>query len=200
MCGEMWKFNLIFLSAFTIIQSQYVSAQAKYSALSSFELIKVTDNDSVSFHLTSPEKPLTLFIFLSPECPLSKNYTLTLNNLFQQYDQQVQFYGCVSGKGFSYDEIRSFLSTYKILFPFFVDENKKLTNYISATVTPQVMLLDKNDEMIYKGAIDDWVQDLGKQKLNVSKHYLQDAIEAFLHHKPVAIKETKAYGCFINDY
>src|SRR6516164_4248036 len=136
MCSVMWKFNLIFLSAFTIIQSQYVSAQAKYSALSSFELIKVTDNDSVSFHLTSPEKPLTLFIFLSPECPLSKNYTLTLNNLFQQYDQQVQFYGCVSGKGFSYDEIRSFLSTYKILFPFFVDENKKLTNYISATVTP----------------------------------------------------------------
>jgi hypothetical protein len=200
MCSAMWKFSLIFLSAFTIIQSQYISAQTKFSALSSFELKKVTDKDPVSFHLTSSEKPLTLFIFLSPECPLSKNYTLTLNNLFQQYNQQVQFYGCVSGKGFSYDEIKSFVGTYKILFPFFVDENKKLTNYISATVTPEVMLLDKNDEMIYKGAIDDWVQDLGKQKLTVSKHYLQDAIESFLHHKPVAVKETKAYGCFINDY
>ena len=81
----MWKFNLILVSVLIIIQSQYISAQTKFSALSTFELKKVTENDPVSFHVTPSEKPLMLFIFLSPECPLSKNYTLTLNNLFCRF-------------------------------------------------------------------------------------------------------------------
>ncbi len=57
-----------------------------------------------------------------------------------------------------------------------IDKNKKLTKYIAATVTPEVMLLNGNGEMIYSGAIDDWIQELGKQKLKASRYYLQDAI------------------------
>jgi len=60
--------------------------------------------------------------------------------------------------------------------------------------------LNKKGEVVYKGAIDDWVQDLGKQKLTVSKHYLQDAINASLNNKEVTVKRTKAIGCLINDY
>jgi hypothetical protein len=46
--------------------------------------------------------------------------------------------------------------------------------------------------MVYKGAIDDWVQDLGKQKLTVSKYYLQDAINASLNNKEVTVKKNKS--------
>ena len=81
-----------------------------------------------------------------------------------------------------------------------VDKNKRLTKYIAATVTPEVMLLNGNGEMIYSGAIDDWVQELGKQKPKASKHYLQDAIAAWLSNKNVPVKKTIAYGCRINDY
>jgi thiol-disulfide isomerase/thioredoxin len=199
----MWKLNFILFSC--IVFSQSIIAQSKntklnLSVISSFELKKITDSNSISFTLPRPAKPLLLFIFLSPECPLSKNYTLTLNQLFNQYGDQVQFYGCVSGSGFSYAEIKSFINTYKVLFPMIVDKNKRLTKYIAATVTPEVMLLNRSGEMIYSGAIDDWIQELGKQKSKASKHYLQDAIAAGLSNKNIAVKKTIAYGCLINDY
>ena len=62
------------------------------------------------------------------------------------------------------------------------------------------MLLNRSGEMIYSGAIDDWIQELGKQKSKASKHYLQDAIAAGLSNKNIAVKKTIAYGCLINDY
>lgn len=202
----MWKLIFLLSVSVTIINAPYIIAQPKIDAIrklsviSSFHLQKVTDSNSISFRIPAPDKPLMLFVFLSPECPLSKNYTLTLNNLFQQYNQQVRFYGCISGSGFSLEEIKAFRSTYKVLFPFVIDENKKFTNYIAATVTPEVMLLNKEGEMVYSGAIDDWVQDVGIHKANVAKHYLQDAIAASLTNKEVPVKKTTAYGCLINDY
>ena len=199
----MWKLNFILFSCVLFFQS--IIAQPKktrfnLSVISSFELKKLTGSVDSSFTISRLAKPLLLFIFLSPECPLSKNYTLTLNQLFREYGEQVQFYGCVPGSGFSNTEIKSFINTYKILFPMITDKNKRLTKYIAATVTPEVVLLNKNGEMIYSGAIDDWVQELGKQKPKPSKHYLQDAIDAGLSNKDVAIKKTIAYGCRINDY
>ncbi len=199
----MWKlffFLLIIADSQCIIAQSASKDELKLSVISSFQLKKVTDSNSIPFHIPAPDKPLLLFIFLSPECPLSKNYTRTFNQLFQQYNGQVQFYGCISGTAFSHDEIESFITTYKVLFPFILDENKKITNYIAATVTPEVALLTKEGKKVYSGAIDDWVQELGKQKMNVSKHYLQDAIAASLDNKEVAVKKTTAYGCLINDY
>jgi hypothetical protein len=60
--------------------------------------------------------------------------------------------------------------------------------------------LDKNKVLIYKGAIDDLLQKLGKQKLKASAFYLQDAIENTLQKKQVEIKRTTAVGCKLNDY
>ena len=199
----MWKLNYILFSI--IIFSQSIIAQSKntrlnLSVISSFELKRITDSNSTSFTLPRPHTPLLLFIFLSPECPLSKNYTLTLNQLFNQYNHQVEFYGCVSGSGFSDTEIKSFINTYKVLYPMIVDKDKRLTKYVAARVTPEVMLLNRNGEMMYSGAIDDWIQELGKQKPKASKHYLQDAISACLSNKNVPVKRTMATGCLINDY
>jgi hypothetical protein len=193
--------TIIFSTAVNFLFAQHANDSVlNFSTISSFQFKKLTNDTTVETKFYLSTKPLHLFIFLSPECPLSKNYTVTLNKMFQQYNNEVEFYGCISGKGFTDEEIQSFNNTYKILFPLFVDESKKFTNYISARVTPEVILLNKKCELVYKGAIDDWVQDLGTQKLTVSKHYLQDAIAASLNHKEVPVKRTKAIGCLINDY
>jgi thiol-disulfide isomerase/thioredoxin len=197
--GFFLSFSALIYSNFLFAQ-QNSNASFNSSAISSFKLTHATQTKIDTTNITLSKKPLQLFIFLSPECPLSKNYTLTLNKLFQQYNNQVEFYGCVSGKGFNIDEIQSFINTYKIPFPLFIDESKKLTNYLTATITPEVILLNNQGEIIYCGAIDDWMEGLGKQKINVSKHYLQDAITSSLNNKEVVVKKTKAYGCLINDY
>ncbi len=199
---------LFFLVSVVLLSVQPAAAQSKSKSkekltlplISTFTVQKLTDTGTVNFHISNPNKPLLLFIYLSPDCPLSKNYTLTLNKLFQQYGTQVQFYGCVAGTSYKYEEIQSFITTYKMLFPFVIDENKKLTHYVAATVTPEVILVNNKGQRMYTGAIDDWAQGWGQQKLIVSKHYLQDAIAASLSNKEIPVKKTTAYGCFINDY
>ncbi len=201
---KMWV--RIYLLFFLLIYGSLLFAQQESNTsfsrlyISSVQLIRITQNQTTASRIFLSGKPLQLFIFLSPECPMSKNYTLTLNKMFHQYNNQVEFYGCISGKGFTTVEIQSFIKTYKIAFPLFVDVDKKFTNYLKATVTPEVLLLNNNGELVYSGAIDNWLEDTGKQRVDVTKHYLMDAIEASLSNKTVAVKKTKAYGCLINDY
>ncbi len=204
---EMRKVTFLLVSV-VLLSVQPAAAQSKKGSteklmlplISTFTVKRLTDTGTVNFHISYPDKPLLLFIYLSPDCPLSKNYTLTLNKLFQQYGGQVEFYGCIGSSSYKEEEIKSFISTYKMLFPFVIDENKKLTRYVAATVTPEVILVNKEGKRIYTGAIDDWAQGWGQQKLIVSKHYLQDAIDASLSNKEIPVKKTTAYGCLINDY
>jgi hypothetical protein len=44
------------------------------------------------------DKKAAIFVFLAPDCPLSQNYTLTLNNLAKDFEPKgIGFYGVFSG-------------------------------------------------------------------------------------------------------
>jgi len=141
-----------------------------------------------------------LFIFLSPECPLCKNYTGLLNQLNTQYSGRLQIAGIIPGKTYSRGEVDSFTRKYKITYPLYIDLSLDLSHYLQASVTPQAILLDKDSRLVYKGAIDNWYKALGKPGARVTEHYLQDAIEATLHHRQPLIKRTNTAGCQINDF
>ena len=54
-----------------------------------------------------------------------------------------------------------------------------------------------NHEVIYRGAIDNWFYELGRYRLEITDHYLIDAINASLDGKKPALTKTEALGCFI---
>jgi len=61
--------------------------------------------------------------------------------------------------------------------------------------TPHMFVIDKNGVLVYDGAIDnqpDPVHDPSK-----AKNYVTAAIDALLAGKPVAVSETKPYGCSV---
>ncbi|MFT5311332.1 MAG: hypothetical protein ACI8VL_002248, partial [Bacteroidia bacterium] len=78
-----------------------------------------------------------------------------------------------------------------------LDNGNQLAQNLGATVTPEVFVLNSESEIIYSGKIDNWVNDLGKKKLEVSEHYLEDALTAFIKGKPINQKETTPIGCLI---
>ena len=77
-------------------------------------------------------------------------------------------------------------------FPYVVDATSDVARAYGATRTPEAFLFDKDGKLVYHGAIDD-----SKEADQVSKHYLQDAIDALVGGKEVATKETKFVGCGI---
>jgi hypothetical protein len=72
-----------------------------------------------------------------------------------------------------------------------------MISYLDAKVTPEVFLFDKEFELRYKGAIDNWFYELGKYRRVTSDHYLIDALQSVLGGEDPIIMETEAIGCLI---
>ena len=78
-----------------------------------------------------------------------------------------------------------------------IDPNMKFTNELGASVTPQAYLFTADGNLKYSGKIDNWVNALGKKKLEVTETYLKDAILASLDGKEVQPEQTEPIGCLI---
>ncbi|MDO6430200.1 redoxin domain-containing protein [Flavitalea sp. BT771] len=167
--------------------------------LSAFWLTGMGSGPSTHLPASSAGK-LRLFIFLSPECPLSQNYSGVLNQLYAAYAADLQMVGIIPGKTYRQAEVDSFIKKYKIAYPLFIDPLLDLSHYLKASVTPEAILLDTENQLVYKGAIDNWYKTLGKAGARATAHYLRDAIEASSRHQPPSIKRTTAVGCLINDF
>jgi len=190
---------LLFLNFVTNAQSSNDSVFNE-ALISNIQLQNADANTKLFLRDKQSPKPFTLFIFLSPDCPLCKNYSGTLDSIYNQYKDKVQVYGIIPGKAYSNEEIKQFIREYDIPFPLLTDYNKKLTAYLQAVVTPQVILLNNKYQLVYKGAIDNWVVSLGKQRVKTTQNFLHDALQQSLSNQTVLIKRTKAVGCRINDY
>jgi hypothetical protein len=137
-------------------------------------------------------------IFLSPECPLSENYTSTINELYKTYsDSGISFSIIFPGDLYTNEEIKMFIDSFHVALMYKVDREKNLTNRLKATITPEAFLVDRSGTVIYSGAIDNRAIELTKLRQTISEHYLRDAIEAVLADQPIKIKKTEAIGCII---
>ncbi|MHA4844997.1 redoxin domain-containing protein [Flavitalea antarctica] len=144
--------------------------------------------------------PLNILVFLSPECPLSINYTKTLNELATDFKGQVNLIGIIPGRSYLLPQVDSFVKDYKLKFKVFIDTGKKVTKTVDATVTPEVVLFQDNGRIVYRGAIDDWAVAPGKNRRKASNHYLIRAIESSLRDKQALLSNTRPVGCLINNY
>lgn len=136
-------------------------------------------------------------VFLSPECPLSQNYTKTLNELSAKYKGQCQIIGIIPGTAYSSAEIAKFKKDYHIGFELRVDKKFEWTKRLGATTTPEAFLMTR-DSVIYAGLIDNWAASLGVQRTVITEHYLADAIDSALHHHSITTSRTLPVGCLIN--
>ena len=158
--------------------------------------LTVLDNSAVS--IKPSESALTVIYFLSPECPLCINYTLAMRKLEQEFaSDSIKFYGVYSKEWFSANEINEFAIKYELDFEMLLDDGNQLANALGATITPEVFLLNAKSEILYSGKIDDWVNDLGKKKLEVSEHYLKNALLSWQYGKRIDPKRTEPKGCLI---
>ena len=93
----------------------------------------------------------------------------------------------------SMDEMKSHAKENGYNFYYAMDYGAKLAREFGATKTPHVYLFDAEDQLVYRGAID----DNAKNKKKVKKPYVADAIDAMLAGNTIKYASTKALGCGI---
>ncbi|MEQ8358941.1 MAG: redoxin domain-containing protein [Cytophagales bacterium] len=138
----------------------------------------------------------TVFIMLSTECPLCKNYTLTIKKLMKAFPNY-NWLGVFPGNFYSRKEIKTFFYTYDLKLRSVIDDEYVLSKEFEASITPEVFLTNENGEVLYTGAIDDWVLELGKTRDVITMHYLRDALRQNQEGEMINISKTEAVGCKI---
>lgn len=164
-----------------------------------FTHIKIENNEGKEINLVQVTDTLSVFTFLSPECPLSENYTRTLLNMQDSLGQYgVSFYYVFPGLFYPRPQIEQFAKTYGLpSSSLLYDPLYQFRDYCKANTTPEAFLINGLGEILYYGAIDNWAITLGKQRQVVTEHYLGDAIEEVLNDEKVTVKSVKAVGCII---
>ena len=146
------------------------------------------------------DKAPTVYVFLSPECPLCQNYTRTLNQLEMQYAGKISIIGIVPGKTWKTADLTAFESKYHLSFPLQIDRDLHVVHRLHATTTPEAILIRADNTVAYQGAIDNWYQSLGRPQNHPTQNYLQDAIDHTLRHETPPVTKTTPVGCLINDF
>jgi len=141
-----------------------------------------------------------VYLFLSDECPICQYYTPTLNEIYDIYQSDsIQFIGIFPNFASKPKNIDSFIDKYKIKFPTKTDYFKSLTSKFSASVTPEVVVYDQqNQTKIYQGRIDNSYVNLGKRRRVVTEHELQKTLGLIVQGKITIQDPVKSIGCFIN--
>ncbi|MCA9057224.1 MAG: redoxin domain-containing protein, partial [Planctomycetaceae bacterium] len=143
------------------------------------------------------DRPVMVLAFLGTECPLVKVYGLRLQQFADTYaDRGVVVLGINSNRQDSVTEIAAFARQQQLSFPILKDLNNELADCVQAERTPEVVVLDAERKVRYRGRIDDQF-GVGFSRTEITASELTDAVEAVLAGREVAVTYQPAEGCLI---
>ncbi len=195
------------LSSATILVAIVVLIHAVPAALALDELaigargagfnLKGTDGKTHSLESVAGAKG-TAVIFTCNECPYSKGYEDRLIALAKDY--QVKEIGFVAinsndpkivpGDGFEFMVKRAQEKNFP--YPYVLDGTQEIAKAYGARVTPHIFLLDAKGKLVYRGRVDDSLEE-GK----IKSRDFSAALDALVSGQPVKVAETKAFGCSV---
>jgi len=135
-------------------------------------------------------------VFLSKDCPISREYVPALNRLAAaQKDKVVKFYGVISDETCTRADAVKFQQDFKIEFPVLFDASGEISDVLGPTHVPEAFVLDANAQVVYRGRIDDWYGEPGKKRPQPTTHELADALAAVAEGRTVEVAKTTPVGC-----
>jgi peroxiredoxin len=170
-----------------------VSAQALEIG-GTFENFKLQDTTGKSVSLNDLKgKNGSVVIWLSAQCPVVKGYHARINEIAAEYAAKgINFIGINSNKTEDLAWVKSDAEKVGYKFPMLIDAGGVLAKKVGATVTPEVFYLDKNNVLLYHGAIDN-----DRSGRNPTELYLKTAFDASLGGKKIERTRANAFGCSI---
>lgn len=141
----------------------------------------------------------TLLIFTSNTCPWVHAWEDRYNEMARIAEANnigvlyVNPNEATRGQGESMADMKARGEKLGYAFTYALDQDHRLADAYGATRTPHVYLMDKNNTLVYVGAIDDNSRDASA----VEKRYLADALAQVGKGQPVATTTSRALGCTI---
>ncbi len=197
----MRKTLLLFLAVILVLAGVFtwerIRAQAPAARVdigNTVENLQLTDlsGNSVSLY-DFKGHPVVAIIFVSTRCPVSNAYNERMAALAKEYGARgVQFIGINANRNEPSQEVSQHAREKGLDFLVVKDPGNRAADYLGASVTPEVYLLDANWVLRYHGRIDDSQEPSG-----VRSQDARGALDALLAGQAVPRTRTKAFGCSI---
>jgi peroxiredoxin len=172
---------------------------------------KQNERPAITFSLTdlkgtthgldqNDDKRVRVFVFLSTECPISNGYLKTLNEVRAKIaltGKAVGFFGVVSDPTVTRSAVAKHFEEFKAEFPVLFDASGLLAGVLKPSHVPESFVLDRDGKLVYRGAVDNAWEAIGRRRPQAEQTYLLDAVLASVAGKPVAVSKTNPVGCLI---
>jgi peroxiredoxin len=143
-------------------------------------------------------KGVVLF-FLGTECPVSNGYSPELARIVSGYEAKgITFLGLYPDPDLSADDARKHAKEYQLPFPVALDGTLTLAKSAGAKTVLSCVVIRPEGTILYRGRIDDRYTDDGKRRDVARTFDLRDTLDLLVAGKPVAPRQTKAFGCPID--
>ena len=169
------------------------------ASTSAVRTLVVKDVDGKSHQpLANAGQKATAFFFVLHDCPLANSCAPEINRIVAEYlARGVRSFLVHVEDDLSPKLARKHAREFGYTCPVLLDREQKLMRFAGATVSPEAVVLSPENEILYRGRIDDRLADRGKVRISPTRRDLREALDAILEGKPVAVPVTKAVGCYL---
>lgn len=141
----------------------------------------------------------TVYIFLSEDCPICRYYVHDINELHDKFESaEINIVGIFPNFSSKPEKINSFVKEYQLSISTKTDYFKKISTRLGATKTPEVIITNESNSIIYKGRIDNAFAALGKRRRVVTEHNLDDILTQLKNGTQIPYTAIETIGCYIN--
>ncbi len=149
--------------------------------------------------LSSPQVA-TVLVFTATDCPISSRYAPDIQRLAARFEKRgIHFTLVFPAATDTPAVIRNHLAKFGYALPAVRDTAQELVKHTAVQVTPEVAVIGAGGRLLYRGRIDDRYFELGKDRPQPTERTLELALDAIVQGRPVAVRETRAVGCFLAD-
>ncbi|VTR91737.1 thiol-disulfide oxidoreductase : Thiol-disulfide isomerase-like thioredoxin OS=Singulisphaera acidiphila (strain ATCC BAA-1392 / DSM 18658 / VKM B-2454 / MOB10) GN=Sinac_2770 PE=4 SV=1: Redoxin: Cu2_monoox_C [Gemmata massiliana] len=186
----------LFALVFVLLSAHTARSEDAVKIGTRVDKLKFTDTRSLP--RTSADfgtKKALVFVFTNTTCPVVQRYLPTLQALETEYRPKgVQFVAVNAADEDTLIAIATQSVKYDVEFPFVKDFDGSVARALGVKRTPEVVVLDADHAIRYRGRIDDQYRLRGN-RAKPTTHELKDALDAVLAGQKVATPETEVDGC-----
>jgi peroxiredoxin len=164
-----------------------------------FHLPDVVSGNTISLS-TFAGKQALLVMFICRHCPFVKHIKDEMARLDKDYiSRNVGIVGISANDAKNYpddapEQLKAMAQELKLSFPICYDESQETAKAYTAACTPDFFLFDAQQQLVYRGQLDDSRPSNGKP---VTGTDLRAAIEAILTGQSVNAQQQPSVGCNI---
>jgi len=136
-----------------------------------------------------------VIVFLSTECPIANGSLPALAAIGRRFAGEADVFGVISDPSVSRAAATRHFAGFDVPFPVLFDASGRLRESLVPTHVPEAFVVDRAGQIVYRGAIDNTWEAVGRRRPQAENHFLADAVTAAVAGRGVVPHRTVPVGC-----